>query len=104
MSLTVFVNGFAIYFLSSNGILNINQLPFNAAGWILSILIALILFTSSRLIANTVLQKQSEKRVVIYGAGSAGIQLASALKVSSEMEPIAFVDEILLCIIRIWAA
>ena len=92
MSLTVFVNGFAIYFLSSNGILNINQLPFNAAGWILSILIALILFTSSRLIANTVLQKQSEKRVVIYGAGSAGIQLASALKVSSEMEPIAFVD------------
>ena len=34
----------------------------------------------------------SEKRVVIYGAGSAGIQLASALKVSKEMQPIAFID------------
>ena len=33
------------------------------------------------------------KKVVIYGAGSAGIQLASALRVSKEFEPIAFVDK-----------
>ena len=30
--------------------------------------------------------------MVIYGAGSAGVQLASALRVSSEMQPVAFVD------------
>ena len=30
--------------------------------------------------------------MIIYGAGAAGIQLASALRVSSEMEPVAFVD------------
>ena len=33
-----------------------------------------------------------KREVVIYGAGSAGIQLAEALKVSSEMEPVAFFD------------
>ena len=36
--------------------------------------------------------KRQEKRVVIYGAGDAGIQLASALRVSKEMQPIAFID------------
>ena len=35
---------------------------------------------------------KSGKNVVIYGAGSAGIQLAGALRVSKEMQPIAFVD------------
>ena len=30
--------------------------------------------------------------MVIYGAGSAGIQLAGALRVSTEMEPVAFID------------
>ena len=33
------------------------------------------------------------KRQIIYGAGSAGIQLAEALKVSKEMQPIAFLDQ-----------
>ncbi len=33
------------------------------------------------------------KKVVIYGAGSAGIQLASALSVGSEYRPIAFIDD-----------
>tara|TARA_B100000900_G_scaffold298244_1_gene256725 strand:+ start:2147 stop:3634 length:1488 start_codon:yes stop_codon:yes gene_type:complete len=36
--------------------------------------------------------KVSATKVVIYGAGSAGIQLANALSVSSEMEPVAFID------------
>jgi FlaA1/EpsC-like NDP-sugar epimerase len=31
--------------------------------------------------------------VVIYGAGSAGIQLAGALRVSKEMQPVAFLDQ-----------
>jgi UDP-N-acetylglucosamine 4,6-dehydratase len=62
-------------------------------GWIISALISLILIVGSRLFANFYLSEEvSEKRVVIYGAGSAGIQLASALRVSSEMQPIAFID------------
>ena len=48
---------------------------------------------SSRLGAGLYLsQQESDKKVAIYGAGSAGIQLASALRVSQEMEPIVFVD------------
>jgi len=35
----------------------------------------------------------SASNVIIYGAGSAGIQLATALRYSREMTPIAFVDE-----------
>ncbi len=51
------------------------------------------LIITSRLTANFYLSDRlSEKRVVIYGAGDAGIQLASALRVSKEMQPIAFID------------
>ena len=52
------------------------------------------LVVSLRLIASIYLfDEQYEKRVVIYGAGSAGIQLASALRVSQEMQPVAFIDK-----------
>ena len=52
------------------------------------------LITASRLTANYFLRdRHSETRVVIYGAGSAGIQLASALSVSKEMQPVAFIDQ-----------
>ena len=45
------------------------------------------------MIANYFLNdRETGKRVVIYGAGSAGIQLSMALRVSKEMEPIAFLD------------
>jgi len=51
------------------------------------------LIITSRLIAHYYLtDRVSEKRVVVYGAGSAGIQLASALRVSKEMQPLAFID------------
>ncbi len=57
------------------------------------VLSVIILIVGSRLFAvhffNT---KKNKKRVVIYGAGSAGLQLAEALKVSLEMRPIAFID------------
>lgn len=47
----------------------------------------------SRLIAYLVFSDRSSgKRVIIYGAGSAGIQLSEALRVSHEFKPIAFVD------------
>ena len=35
----------------------------------------------------------SSSKVLIYGAGSAGIQLANALKYSRELKPVAFIDE-----------
>ena len=62
-------------------------------GWSVGILSAVVLVTGTRLFANYIFRnKYAQKKVVIYGAGSAGIQLASALKVSTEMQPIAFVD------------
>tara|TARA_B100001123_G_scaffold372035_1_gene435687 strand:+ start:39464 stop:41314 length:1851 start_codon:yes stop_codon:yes gene_type:complete len=57
--------------------------------WIFSILFILLI----RLLANSFFSEQiSSSRVVIYGAGAAGVQLANALRYSSEMNPIAFVD------------
>ena len=61
--------------------------------WIAGLITFSFLVIVSRLIAYFYFSEtKSEKRVVIYGAGSAGIQLASALRVSSEMQPVAFVD------------
>lgn len=62
-------------------------------GWTLGILISLVLIVGSRIFANFLFSLvRSSKRVLIYGAGSAGIQLAAALRSSSEMRPIAFID------------
>ena len=62
-------------------------------GWLVGFITFSFLIITSRLTAHYyLLDRVSEKRVVIYGAGSAGIQLASALRVSKEMQPIAFID------------
>ena len=62
-------------------------------GWLVGFITFTLMVMSSRLIAYYYLRdRRSEKRVVIYGAGAAGVQLASALRVSKEMEPIAFID------------
>ena len=62
-------------------------------GWLVGFITLSFLIVSSRLTAHFYLSDRvSEKKVVIYGAGSAGIQLASALRVSKEMQPIAFID------------
>ena len=62
-------------------------------GWTVGLLSSIVLVVGSRIYAHYIFStKKAEKKVVIYGAGSAGIQLAEALKVSSEMQPIAFVD------------
>lgn len=72
-------------------ILNSNLITFY--GWLFGISNAFILILGSRILANYFLSdNSSKKKVVIYGAGSAGIQLASALRVSSEMQPVAFID------------
>ncbi|MBL51922.1 MAG: polysaccharide biosynthesis protein [Candidatus Marinimicrobia bacterium] len=62
-------------------------------GWLVGFVTFSFLVITSRLSAYYYLSdRQSEKKVVIYGAGSAGIQLAGALRVSSEMQPVAFID------------
>ncbi len=62
-------------------------------GWALGVLMTFFLVIGSRLWAYYLFSdNHSEKRIVIYGAGSAGIQLAGALRVSSEMQPVAFID------------
>jgi len=61
--------------------------------WVIGFLLSLVLIIGSRLLANNLLSERSgERRVVIYGAGSAGIQLANGLRFSQEMKAIAFVD------------
>ena len=61
--------------------------------WVIGFLLSLVFIVGSRLIANSFLSERSaERRVVIYGAGSAGIQLANGLRFSREMKAIAFVD------------
>jgi len=71
----------------------INTYLFSSEVWISGFMAASFFIIGSRLIANSYLsESSSEKKVVIYGAGSAGIQLASALRVSKEMQPIAFID------------
>lgn len=65
----------------------------NNVGWLVGLLCSIVLVVGSRIYANFLFSsRNSEKRVVIYGAGSAGIQLAEGLKVSPEMQPIAFFD------------
>ncbi|MDA7601983.1 polysaccharide biosynthesis protein [Gammaproteobacteria bacterium] len=62
-------------------------------GWLVGLLVAFVLIIGSRVFAHYLFSdNRSKKRVVIYGAGSAGIQLAGALKVSHEMDPVAFLD------------
>ena len=55
---------------------------------------SLILVLASRLAAHSFFSsRRKAKRIVIYGAGAAGIQLAGALKLSNEMNPVYFIDD-----------
>ncbi len=96
--LTAFAINFVLRFVISSytgeipGDLSFKSL-ISEAGWLVGLLLSMVLVVGSRIYANFLLSNnKAEKRVVIYGAGSAGIQLSEALKVSSEMEPIAFFD------------
>ena len=80
--------------------LNLDELNLEVA--VLSGLITLVLVGSSRalariLMASTIQSRSSHnakrKRVAIYGAGDAGIQLATALAHSREMLPVLLVDD-----------
>ena len=73
---------------------NLNLLGSELPFWVLSLFTSLIFTIGLRLIAYVFFSnKNADKRIIIYGAGSAGIQLAEALKVSKEMQPIAFLDQ-----------
>jgi len=76
-----------------NWALNGNAAPDSAFGiyWAL----ALLYVGGSRLIARGFLRyrRRGSDRVVIYGAGSSGVQLASSLAKSGSYCPIAFVDD-----------
>ena len=70
---------------------------------IINWLIAVLLIGGTRMIARWWLsglltggltsRESTRTRVAIYGAGSAGIQLATALSYSNEYRPVAFVDD-----------
>lgn len=96
--LAAFVINYFLRFIIDNYLLEIlTNIQFNnlisGFGWLTGLLSSIVLVVGSRIYANFLLSsKKAEKKVVIYGAGSAGIQLSEALKVSSEMEPIAFFD------------
>ena len=60
----------------------------------LNLLLSSLFITANRVIVNRILlNEKGSSRVAIYGAGSAGVQLANALKFSTEMQPIFFVDK-----------
>ncbi len=89
--LTIFIVTLLIvsFFLYTETIREIPQIEF----WLFVFLLIIVCVTGIRLFANYLLSdSNSATKVAIYGAGSAGIQLASALRVSKEMQPIAFID------------
>ena len=96
--LFVFIINLFFKFLYTN-FLEYSDLPYSEAlisfeGWLVGLFTFSFLVITSRITAYYYLSDTKfEKRVVIYGAGSAGIQLASALRVSKEIQPIAFIDQ-----------
>lgn len=65
----------------------------NLKSWGISFLVTISLVSGVRLLANYLLSEGPiGKKIIIYGAGSAGRQLFGALKLSAEMEPVAFLD------------
>jgi len=63
-------------------------------GWFVVFMLSLSLILSSRVLGNAFfLTYDSSRKVIIYGAGSAGMQLANAMKAAQKMKVVAFVDD-----------
>ena len=90
----IFIDLFLFYFFSNlNALLTINR-DLSALGFSFNWLLTGLLIVGSRMVANVFfIEDRAESRAIIYGAGSAGIQLAVALNHSPEMKPICFIDE-----------
>ena len=100
VSLYAFIWGAVALLIGVEGLLPRSVVVIN---WV----IALLLVGGSRMIARwwllginpikrlSILKKTypGRKNVVIYGAGSSGIQLATGLSYSSEYKPVAFIDD-----------
>ena len=56
-------------------------------------MLVFLLVGTSRLVACWFLRRRTGTRVAIYGADSAGVQLAHALQYSSEVWPVVFLDD-----------
>jgi FlaA1/EpsC-like NDP-sugar epimerase len=73
--------------------------PVPRSAWFIYWLVLITLIGGSRLFLRDYLRNRSlmssppVKRVVIYGAGIAGIQLATALQHDYQLSPVAFVDD-----------
>lgn len=93
--LILFLRTFLLFSASFFGFdQNTNLTLISNLGWFVGLTTTTILVIGSRIFANYFFTDNNQaNRVIIYGAGSAGIQLASALKVSLEMNPIAFIDQ-----------
>lgn len=63
---------------------------FTMALMILSVITRLIL---RNLLIDIYRRGQARRRVLIYGAGQTGVQIATALKTDDKLEPVAFVDD-----------
>ncbi len=66
--------------------------------WFLYWLLAILILSAFRLVGRSYLRSRRSRyftgeRVVIYGAGDAGVQLAMALQHSREYRPVAFIDD-----------
>ncbi|NQD37420.1 polysaccharide biosynthesis protein [Permianibacter sp. IMCC34836] len=74
----------------------ITRTPMPRSVPIIYALVALLLIGSSRFLIRAIVHAHSRpirESVVIYGAGAAGSQLATALSVGREYMPVAFVDD-----------
>ncbi len=56
-------------------------------------LLVFVMVSVGRLVARRILKRTAGTRIAIYGAGSAGAQLATALQYSAAMSPLAFLDD-----------
>ena len=81
----IYLEGFLPFFSKDTG----SVMSYQA--WIVTYLLSAVTIFSSRILANYIFSKKKHEKVVIYGAGSAGIQLAGALRVSIEIEAVSFV-------------
>ena len=92
MFLLLFLNIILKLFLDQN--LGFNYSSLSIQGWVIFFLSCITLVSAFRISANYFFKNlYPGKKVLIYGAGHAGIQLSAALRLSSEMEPIAFIDD-----------
>jgi FlaA1/EpsC-like NDP-sugar epimerase len=85
-----------LVFMAAIQLLQVTGLP--RGSLIIFWLLAMVLIIASRFAARSILRKMAplskmRKNVLIYGAGSAGRQLAVALRTGQEYEPVGYVDD-----------